>query len=384
MSTVATCQWEQISSLPASFQTDHSFGFALDGKGYIMTGQTSNSRFTNAMYEYDPFLDTWTQMDNFPGGIRGFGIGDTYEGKAYFGFGFSIVYERDLWEWDPATQEWTELPSCPCTPRTHPAMVAHDGNIYVGLGGSANGNLRDWWVYNIADQIWSELTRFPAAARHHPFMFAIGDYVFAGFGHGDGFISDQWYRYDPSDDSWMEVASIPSEGRVAGQQFSHNGLGYILSGDGSDHRSMDTGEFWSYDPETDDWTQLDPHPGKARWAPASFVLNGEVYILNGPSFFSGQGLVYQPENYKYNLEPITSTEEISQSAIGIQPNPSQGEVLITIPSGSGHVNIIEASGQIVRTLFYDKPLTINDLQPGVYFIEYLEKDARSVEKLVVH
>jgi hypothetical protein len=59
-----------------------------------------------------------------------------------------------------------------------------------------------------------------------------------------------------------------------------------LSGDGDDHESMETGEFHAFYPasgsSTDGstksaaawWRQLTPLPGRARWAPGSFVLRG--------------------------------------------------------------------------------------------------------------
>ena len=130
---------------------------------------------------------------------------------------------------------------------------------------------------------WSQKDNFPSLPRHHPYQFGIGDYVYTGFGHGNGIFND-WYRYDIAGETWTQVASLPAEGRVAGTQFSHNGMGFVLSGDGEDHQSMETGEFWAYDPVADTWLELPPHPEGSRWAPASFIIDGEAYIINGPSF----------------------------------------------------------------------------------------------------
>ena len=83
---------------------------------------------------------------------------------------------------------------------------------------------------------------------------------------------------------------------MAGTQFSYEGIGYVLSGDGDDHRSMETGEFWAYDPIENAWSQGPPHPGGSRWAPASFIIDGEVYLINGTSFRR-----YVTDVYKYDL-----------------------------------------------------------------------------------
>ena len=44
-------------------------------------------------------------------------------------------------------------------------------------------------------------------------------------------------------------------------QFSYNNKGYVLSGDGDDHGPLSSGEFWEYNPLTDNWSQLPSHPG---------------------------------------------------------------------------------------------------------------------------
>ena len=174
-------------------------------------------------------------------------------------------------------------------------MIAHNGSVLVGLGNGSEGNMNDWWAYDIASNTWSQKTDFPSSPRHHPYQFGIGDYAYTGLGHGNG-IFNEWYRYEIATDTWTEVATLPGEGRVAGTQFSYDGIGYVLSGDGDDHRSMETGEFWAYDPILDTWEERPPHPEGSRWAPASFIIDGEVYLINGTSF--GQ---YVSEVYKFDL-----------------------------------------------------------------------------------
>ena len=53
--------------------------------------------------------------------------------------------------------------------------------------------------------------------------------------------------------------------------------------EGEDHAQLDTGEFWEYDPDTDTWTELNPHPGSGRWAPGSMVIGNTIYIMGGLS-----------------------------------------------------------------------------------------------------
>lgn len=365
-------EWESFSLLPNGFQSHHSYAFGLDGKGYLATGATPTG-FTDAFFSYDPDLDEWTQLSDFPGDARGFAIGDDWDGKAYMGFGVNPdgVYLNDLWVFDPQTMEWTELSSCPCAGRAHPALIANKGKVYMGLGNDPNGNMNDWWVYDIATDQWTQGANFPDDRRHHPFQFGVGDYAYVGFGHGPS-IYDEWYRYDVETDSWAQMSNIPAEGRVAGTQFAYNGKGYVLSGDGDDHGRMPTGEFWEYSPEDDQWTQLPPHPGFSRWAPSSFVLDHTVYFMNG---IIRDPYYYATANYKYSFIQADIVEEtgilcagdstgaLSLDVFGVDPGSydliwSTGDttaILNNLPAGTYDVTVDLGSSSLTSTYVLSEP-----------------------------
>ena len=321
--------WTEVAPLPDGFVSNHSYGFALNGKGYLVAGE-STSGYTDSMYEYDPVADAWTALPDFPGAARGYTIGDQWNGQAWMGFGLSNSgYLNDLWMYNPSTGEWTEKASCPCTARTHPAFIAEDGKVFVGLGGGPNGDMDDWWEYDMATDSWSQKPDFPASERHHPYQFGIDGMIYVGFGHNGPNIYNEMYRYDPSTEQWTEVATLPAEGRVAGTQFSYAGKGYALSGDGDDHSSMDEGEFWQYDPTSDDWFQWPSHPGMSRWAPASFVLNDEVYLVNGMSYDPGT-FDYMETNWKLAMQPAFANDVAVTAYLGETDICAGDETPITV------------------------------------------------------
>jgi hypothetical protein len=216
-------------------------------------------------------------------------------------------------------------------------------------------------------------------------MFAIGDYVYTGLGHGAG-IYKTWYRYDPVDEEWMQVEDIPGEGRVAGTQFAYGGLGFVLSGDGDDHFSMEEGEFWSYDPIADSWAQLPSHPGKSRWAPASFVLDGIVYLYNGTSWFNGTGNVYQADAYKFDLDALISSVQKPGRVTNISFYPNPVRSILHIDSGSTHVDmasVYTVSNMLVyRERNAKSSLDLSFLPAGVYRIEVSTADGMYSELVV--
>ena len=312
-----------MAPLPDGHGTNHAFGFALEGMGYLVAGETEDG-LSDAFYRYDPVSDSWTSLEDFPGDARGYAIGDVHEGKAYFGFGSSNNGKlNDLWEYDPSTGEWSALEPCPCSGRLHPAMVAENGVIHVGLGGDDTGDVNDWWVYNIATDSWSAAPDFPGTQRHHPYQFGLNGLAYVGFGHHTATIFNTWYSYDPVTQDWQQRASLPDQGRVAGTQFSHGGKGYALSGDGEGHDQMPTGEFWEYNPNSDAWTQWPAHPGMSRWAPASFVIDDVVYLVNGMNISSGS-FDFVLDNWKFSMVSDVA-QDAGLSGTDMEPEVCAGD-----------------------------------------------------------
>jgi N-acetylneuraminic acid mutarotase len=384
--------WELINESP--FRSHHSIGFSIDGIGYSVTGNVQNNP-SDQFYSYDPTSDTWTQLDDFPGVGRDFAIGDTWNSKAYIGFGSDQDNNalNDLWVFDPDNNSWTELASCPCSGRVHPAFIAHQGKIFVGMGNGNAGNLNDWWEYDMPTNTWSEKPDFPDLPRHHPYQFAIDNYIYTGLGHGSSIngnlnIFDEWYRYDPQAETWDQMATLPAEGRVAGTQFSYDGKGYVLSGDGDNHSYMTTGEFWEYDPAIDQWNAMPPHPGTSRWAPTSFVIDDYIYFMTGLA----QSAVEELNMYRFYLaegDPPTSIEELVSDEVIISPNPAHDKVTIQLKEASAtfeHVSLFSVSGQLIleKTGLNNNNFTldIESIPNGVYFLKIELGDEVISQKII--
>lgn len=379
---IAKGQWLEQQSLPDSVPSrNHAVTFELNGYGYMATGYNGDEQGDDVMMKdvlrYNPKTDAWEQMSDFPGPRRGFSYGLAYEGKGYMGFGLTMEsskseYLDDLWEYDPAKDVWTELSSCPCEARKHPAFLEVMGVIYVGLGDGVPGNLNDWWAYDIATDTWTEKAELPAAARHHPFYFGIDSLAYAGFGHGKGKIYDDFYCYNPRTNKWKQIPGFPGEARVAGTQFDFQGKGYILSGQGASHDNLEEGEFWEFDPVTEEWDTLAVHPGSGRWAPATFIIGNELYFLTGKSDWGNES-----DLWSFQLPDFTSMSEpkSSVSKLSAYPNPANSQVNVSI-KGDGQefpykLTLMNAVGQVLHSELLNantETLTLNDYDAGVYFL----------------
>lgn len=378
--TTAMAQWVEMNGSAVTTR-HHPVTFTLQDTAYLLTGTTAQSSpgGTSSFYRYDEASDQWVNLGDFPGGARSYAYAATYDGKAYFGFGTndSNTFYNDLWEYDPVSKEWTELASCDCSGRSHPAFVAQAGRIFVGLG---NGpfDRNDWWSYDIAADEWSQMPDLPGQPRHHPFHFAAGDHVYAGMGHNGGTFLADWYQFDPATDSWTQMEDHPGGPRVAGQEFSYDGSGYVISGDGSQHENLEDGEFWKYLHETDEWERLPDHPGNApdgrvgRWAPGAFVVNDHLYFFGGVN--RGGGFLFG-DTWRYDLRTSVSAENPERELVSMEvfPNPTRSEIRVKgkAVQAQDKYQIYNQQGVLVQEdrLNAGEVLRLNgELSSGLYFL----------------
>ena len=367
----ALLEWSQVTSLPgADLGRHHPITIANETHAFLLTGTTQTQTFTADMYMYDEAANTWTPLvDNpFPGTARSFGYGVVLpvasNSKAYIGFGAAPNNEllADFWEFDMGTHEWKRLADFPGPGRRHPAMnvvrVNDRWEIHVGLGDGLEGNFNDWWLYNVASDTWSQTVDFPGSQRHHPFYFGLGSDNYAGLGHSDGFspyIERDWYRFESSSGQWQREVdfesysdsssrvAVTTEARVAGTQFSiqlaNRSLGFVLSGDGDDHSTMETGEFHAFDPTTGSWFQLPPHPGPSRWAPGSFVMRGTARAYFTCGYDRSTRTLFD-DMWKIDLTPLfessdtTVSTDKQEDAPTVQPQPENPNMGDELSSGS--------------------------------------------------
>ena len=380
--------WIQKASLPDSAaERNHPVTFAIDGIGYLGTGYTiSTNKDQKDFYKYDPVADQWTQLDDYPGVTRSFSYGIAYGGNGYMAFGVTDTgWLNDMWMFDPVANSWTQKASCPCTGRSHPAFVEANGKIYVGLGGSFMGNLDDFWEYTIASDTWRQISTYPSHKRHHPFYFSIGDYIYVGFGHGsipvEGFnIYRDFYKYDPANDLWIKLNDFPGEARVAGTQFTHNGKGYVLHGEGAMHQTFNTGEFWGYTPENDSWLQLEEMPGGGRWAPGTFVIGNTVYST------CGSDVSYTDTKdmwaYTFATSGTDSALKEPESPASIYPNPASSRIFIQQQEPVSFQVVSVCGARQMDGQYTQDGIDITQLPSGIFYLKLLNAGGSSALKFV--
>ena len=256
--------WTTGAPLPADtgYNLRQYFGTAvLDGKIYVVGGDTGGSGDRATLYRYDPALNTWTSLASMPLGAR-YGLSAAaIDGKIYAVGGYSIgssTYLNRLEVYDPASNTWAIKASMPIA-RSGALVGAINGKLLVAGGGNAGGALTALHVY------------------------------------------------DPAIDSWSTGAPMP---------FTGNGEGVVLGG-----RLFSIGagpsperRVFAYDAATDSWsTNFDPMPtGRHALGVAADEVNNKLYVVGG---WNG--------SYVSALEVFAPVPQATLTSIAVTPsNPS--------------------------------------------------------------
>lgn len=156
--------WAKKKNLPAAVRSG-AVGFSIDNMGYVGTGhQLSYPINSNEIWQYDPSTDIWTKKASLPVGEgTAFAVGFSINGKGYIGTGLdsdNVHLTNAFWEYDPIVNTWTKKADFPGHPRYLAVGFAIGTKGYIGTGlDSLNCGVdcfasNDFWEYStVCDSI---------------------------------------------------------------------------------------------------------------------------------------------------------------------------------------------------------------------------------------
>ncbi len=129
---------------------------------------------------------------------------------------------------------------------------------------------------------------------------------------------------------------------------------------------------------------------------ASFEVKGAYVDVNGIPQTSGvtpnnfqEPVSYHLEgtnakDWKVYVETVAGIKQYLFNRVKIGPNPSNGEIHIDNVTGFD-IRILDSLGKTVKsfTSVRDNSITVNDLYPGIYFIQLEKEGSVEVRKLIV-
>ena len=253
---------------------DGASAFTINGVAYVSPGYRVGDE--NALWAFDG--TTWTQKAfnsyvNFSGMV-GFSTG---------GFGYLVggIYNNNepnnyVSRYDPSIDTWTNLPDFPIGISDGVTFTIND-TVYVGTGrlGMTTGNTNAFYKFNPSNNTWTSISPLPGGGRRNAIAFSLAGYGYVGTGHGAVPKSD-FYKYNPSTNSWTQVSDFV-DARSSAVAFSWKGKGYVGTGLTGQYKN----DFYKYDPNLDSWEFVGYMDTIGRYEACAFVLNEIPYILTG-------------------------------------------------------------------------------------------------------
>lgn len=254
-----------------------SVSFVINGKAYVGLGNNSTTYF-NDFWKYDQASDTWTKIADFPGEARSRAIAFALNGKGYAGLGYKygspIKYYKDFYEYDPALNTWTKIDDFPGGERYGAVVFTIGESAYAGTGMNAGNYLKDFWKFTGGS--WTQIADLSDGPRAFAtgFSYETKGYIAGGIlVDGATEIKNSMYAYNSLSGSWEEII------------YAHSNLGfqdasvYVLSGKawimyGNFQRVL------TFDPVTKNIENLGDllGLGDKRWSGISFIIDGKPYF----------------------------------------------------------------------------------------------------------
>jgi N-acetylneuraminic acid mutarotase len=373
-------------------------GFSVSGKGYIGSGRDINSgAIYNDFWMYDPNNNAWTQVADFGGTPRFsanfFVINDT----AYVGLGnqdqSTYDFAIDFWKYNQGTNTWSQIADFGGNARYNSTSFAIGSKGYVCTGYAYSTAIsQDLWEYNSLTNTWTAKANYPGGPRQAPISFTIGNYGYVGTGdENQGTLASDFYKYDPSNDSWTQIADYPIVNSSA-SSFVINNIGYVGTGTSSyNNTSTHINHWWSYDPSTNIWTSIADMSSTLRFNAVGFTINNIGYCGTG-CFGSNWADTTDFWQYAPAREGIpTITNQINN--LNVYPNPSNGQFKVNYTAtenASLALKIVDIDGRII--LFQNKnqvsgfnefSFDLSKEAKGIYFVELLVGNEKSIQKLIL-
>jgi hypothetical protein len=245
-------------------------------------------------------LSVWTQKAHFPASpIRSatsFSIGS----KGYILCGdnsydaFVGQPTDEVWEFDPIANSWQQKADFPGGYRYRMFSAYNGINAFVGFGDgpSVSNNDKRIWRYDSSNDTWSELPEFPGVPRAYAIAFLINNNLFVGGGYiAEGASLIDFWKFDLQNNEWTQLDNIPyllnNRGTFPFANTVIDGKGYSCIQSYSSNGSNDYLPYTcilSYDPMEDNWRKIPESPIQPSYtipAYANFSLNSLWYFHSG-------------------------------------------------------------------------------------------------------
>ncbi|HEX6666461.1 MAG TPA: kelch repeat-containing protein [Solirubrobacterales bacterium] len=241
------------------------------------------------------------------------------------------IYRESPHSPKPGPGQWRFEPEAPRSAVEGSAIAI--GPVIYATNGSYPGDLHRVLAYDTRTRKWSEPTQTPIGLNHSQAATYKGDlYLAGGYLDGDEPTNEFW-KYDPESDEWTELPSMVKPRGAAGTAVVGDKL-YVAGGAprtfGVTAEGAPYGTFEIYDFKTGRWS-AGPDMPVPRHHLVAAGLDGKLYVAGGRA-----GLL----DTNNSVPPIGEFDRYD-------PETDKWERLPEMPFAAGYMGIAAAAGRIV-------------------------------------
>ncbi|MDF9800669.1 N-acetylneuraminic acid mutarotase [Catalinimonas alkaloidigena] len=279
------CNWETLS--PASSHRVEAMTALVNDKLYVFSGFGFEIKILSTTTMYDPATDSWTEKAPIPIPVTHTGAITVGE-EVWLAGGFEGdnpgVSINAVQVYNTVTDKWRSGPPLP-QKRASAAMalVGRKLHVFGGLKEDRQTDVADHYVLDLDNEAkgWTKAAPLPEA-RNHLSAATVGGKIYAiggQKGHDESIVNTALlHAYDPVTNQWERKADLTFErSHFEPATFVLDGQIYIVGGR-TEFEFFN--EITKYSPETNTWTEVCGLPLKLL-APAARVINDQLYITHG-------------------------------------------------------------------------------------------------------
>lgn len=279
--------WSTKAALPVA--TNAAAGGFIGGKLVVAGGGTDVGSdfgaYVDSVYAWDPETDGWAARAPLPRAALG-ASSAVLDGKLYVMGGETDwdAWDRIVQRYDPVADTWDQPALLPV--KTVDGSAAALGGYVYAVGGRGGGSFPDGNRYDPATDTWAPIAPMNMSYYHEPSgttstgrhalaLVAIdgGLHAIGGRTTSDGTRFAEHERYDPQTDSWsfLEPLPMPTSHLSA---VAYRGKIHVIGGETA---TTIIGSHLVYDPATNSWSEL-AQSHVARQAVAAADASGFNFV----------------------------------------------------------------------------------------------------------
>jgi len=193
---------------------------------------------------------------------------------------------NDTWAYDHDTNTWTNMsPEVAPSPRGGFGM-AYDNQsnrvvLFGGLDEDSGATNNETWAYGLESNTWTNMTAPGSPSRRfetHMVYDAESDRIilFGGLGPGFALLRETW-TYDLNTNTWTNENPTPMPSAAANDYMAYDVRSdrMIHFGGVIEPLPLESGETWAYDLNANRWTNLDPTPSPSPRSVSAMAYDAE-------------------------------------------------------------------------------------------------------------